>query len=157
MIFTYRICTGAGNCNQNNIKELLTMATKTVENKKEFTMEQAFALWKKQSKKGTTFFTGKGIVGFFNTNKKNPKEPDMRVYYTDEEGKAQKEPFVSMWCNVSKNGKKYLTGKLDGERLVGFINESGNEKRPYVSVYYSTDKEPVQAEQKEINTDTEPF
>lgn len=135
---------------------MATQTAKKVE-KKEFTMEQCFALWKKQSKKGTTFFTGKGIVGFFNTNKKNPKEPDLRVYYTDEEGKAQKEPFVSMWCNVGKNGKKYLTGKLEGTRLVGFINESGNEKRPYVCVYYSTDKEPAQAEQKEINTGAEPF
>ena len=138
------------------------MATKTekkVENKtKAFTMNQAFALWKKKSKNGNTYFTGKGIRGFFNTNKKNPKEPDLRVYMTTEDGSLSETPLVSMWCNVSKNGKKYLTGKLEGKRVVGFINDTDNDKRPYVSCYFSEDTEPVEtAVQEEIKLDKEPF
>ena len=46
-----------------------------------------------------------------------------------------------MWCNATKSGKKYLTGKLGGKRIVGFIYNGNNEKAPYLSVYYSDDKD----------------
>lgn len=120
------------------------MATKkTAETKKEFNMEQAFAMWKQKSKSGTDYFTGtafdkKKLVGFYNGKKKNPKEPDIRIYGIDGEGKAESEEFVSLWVNVSKSGKKYLSGKLDKKKIVGFINDkSKNAKAPYFSCYYS--------------------
>ena len=116
----------------------------TTETKKEIKMEQAFALWKQTSKAGNEYFTGSDgktkLVAFYNGKKKNPKEQDLRVYAMDKDGKAEEKELVSLWCNVSKSGKKYLTGKLEEKRLVGFINENPkNEKQPYVSVYFSED------------------
>lgn len=133
------------------------MATKTVEKKQEFTMQEVFALWKKDSKKGEPYFTGKSaegvyLRGFFNTNKKNPKEPDLRVYINNDG--LEKEPLISMWCNVSANGKKYLTGKIGKQRVVGFINEGKNDKAPYVRCYLSEDKQqklPDVDDSKKIN------
>ena len=107
----------------------------TTETKKTTKMEQVFALWKNKSKSGLEYFTGSDgkmkLVAFYNGKKKNPKEPDLRVYPVDADGNAEKEELVSMWCNVSKSGKKYLTGKLAGQRIIGFINENPkNEKQP---------------------------
>lgn len=120
----------------------------TTETKKEFKMEQAFALWKNTSKSGSEYFTGSDgktkLVAFYNGKKKNPKEPDLRVYAQDKDGKAEKDELVSLWVNVSKNGKKYLSGKLGEKRLVGFINENAKEKQPYVSVYFSDEQEKPQ-------------
>ena len=118
------------------------MATKTVE-KQEFKMKEVFALWKKESKNGTPYFSGKTeegayITGFFNTNKKNPKEPDLRVYLNTDDG-IEKDPLISMWCNVAKSGRKYLTGKLGDLRIVGFISDGKNDKAPYVKCYVSED------------------
>lgn len=121
------------------------MATKNTQQTKQFTMYPVFALWKHQSKTGKTYFSGKRddnaqkLTAFFNTNKKNPKEPDLRVYNVEPNGDLSKEEYVSMWCNVAKSGKKYLTGKLGDRRIVGFINENAEGNRPYVSVYWSED------------------
>jgi uncharacterized protein (DUF736 family) len=121
------------------------MATKKA-TKKEFKMEQVFAMWKKQGKNGTTYFSGKlgeeWLVGFYNSKKKNPKEPDVRIYKQDN----LKEEFLSLWMNVSKGGKKFLSGKLGDKRIVGFINNGKNENAPYFSCYYS---EEGTAEKKE--------
>ncbi len=118
------------------------MSEKTMTRK----MTPVFALWKKTSKDGKPYFTGKTegedklfLTGFFNTNKKNPKEPDLRVYTQDQNHELSKEPYISMWCNVAKSGRKYLSGKIGDKRLVGFINDNADSKRPYVSVYYSED------------------
>lgn len=124
------------------------MATKTTKNtatqetKKEFKLEQAFALWKRKSKDGKkTYLSGVGenkrFTGFYNTKKQNPKEPDLRIYEVSEDGKLSKEEVASLWCNVSENTKKkYLTGKYNDKKVVGFINDGKNEKAPYLSVYY---------------------
>lgn len=119
------------------------MATATKKNTEK--MVEVFALWKKKSQKGNTYFNGKdsekkNLRGFFNTTKKNPKEPDLKVYYTDAEGTVEKDPLVSMWVNTSAAGKKYLTGKIGEKRVVGFISESENEKYPYLRVFYATEK-----------------
>lgn len=138
-------------------------ATKKAENKKEFTMVQVFALWKNKAKSGKEYFTGKTadglkLTGFFNSKKKNPKEPDLRVYTHDSNGDLNKEVYVSLWCNVSKNGNKFLTGKIGDKRIVGFIRKTDNEKAPYVSVYYSEDKEPEQVTMEETEDNEEvPF
>lgn len=121
------------------------MVTKTVAKKQEFTMKEVFALWKRESKNGNPYFTGKSaeginLRGFFNTNKKNPKEPDLKVY-VHSEGELAKEPLISMWCNVGKTGKKYLTGKIGEQRVVGFISDGKNEKAPYLRCYYSDDSQ----------------
>ncbi len=139
------------------------MSTKTVEKKQAFTMQEVFALWKKESKKGDTYFTGQTaegiyLTGFFNTNKKNPKEPDLRVYIQTKDG-IEKEEWLSLWCNVSKNGNKFLTGKLGEKRVVGFISNGKNPKAPYVRCYFSEDKQQkIETEEpKETKTDKAPF
>lgn len=123
------------------------MSTTKTNTQAQAKMEQVVAIWKKKSKNGTAFFSGHigadkadKCVGFFNTKKKNPKEPDLRIYRTDKDGKAEKEEYISLWCNVSKKGTKYLTGKLAGTSVVGFINNKEDSKAPYVSVYYREDR-----------------
>lgn len=140
------------------------MATKkTTEKKQEFTMQDIFALWKKTSKKGDTYFEGKSkeglyLRGFFNTNKKNPKEPDLRVYVSNKDRELSKEPIISMWCNVSKSGAKYLTGKLGDKRVVAFIRKSDNDKAPYLTAYYSEDDKQQNIDiPEETKTADEPF
>ena len=123
----------------------------TTETKK---MEQVFALWKQTTKSGNEYFTGSDgktkLVAFYNGKKKNPKEPDLRVYATDKDGKAEEKELVSMWCNVAKSGKKYLTGKLLDKYIIGFINdEPKNEKQPYITVYFQEEKTEKPEEPKE--------
>lgn len=119
--------------------------------KKEFNMVDVLAMWKKKSKSGKEYFSGKMkdgeyITGFYNTMKKNPKEPDVRIYLSkDMEEQPQPAEILSLWCNVSKGGKKYLTGKYQDKKVVGFINEKATEKQPYFTVYFS-DSEPKKEE-----------
>lgn len=128
--------------------------------KTEMKMEQVAALWLRKSKAGKMFLTGstaekESLVGFINGKKNNPKEPDIRLYKLDAEGKAQKDEWLSVWSNVSKNDKKYLSGKLDGVRIVGFINKQNgvDSKRPYITLYKS-DQEP---QKKEPTVDADGF
>lgn len=138
------------------------MATKTTNTtqateKKEFKLTQAFALWKNTSKDGKkTYFTGGTdaglkITAFYNTRKKNPKEPDMRIYAVEgEKRELSKETICSLWCNVSeKTKKKFLTGSYNGKKVIGFINDGKNEKAPYLSVYYREDGNFVKEEKEE--------
>ena len=81
---------------------------------------------------------GLWLTGFFTTKKKNPNEPDLRVYTRNQNDEL--EEYCSMWCKVSKNGNKYLSGKYDGEWITGFIRKSDNDKVPYVSVYFQDDE-----------------
>ena len=76
---------------------------KAEQEKKETTLKQVFAMWKKTSQKGTTYFTGNiyktELKGFYVTKKKNPKEPDVKIYKVIEDELSQ-EPILSLWCNV---------------------------------------------------------
>lgn len=136
-----------------------TKTTKTTEatQNKATQREQAFAMWRKKSKNDKYYFTGKSsdsnLVAFYNGMKKNPKEPDLRVYKVDEDGKMTDKVLTSLWCNTSKNGTKYLTGKLNGKRIVGFFYKGENEKAPYFTCYYSEDK----PEEKETEPDVSTF
>lgn len=145
-------------CKENNIilianKEDKTMAkNETTSNKKEFTMEQVFAMWINKAKSGMTYFTGKigdtKLVGYTNGKKKNPKEPDIRIYTVDADHNISKEEYISLWVNVSKNNKKYLSGKLNDKKVVGWFNDKATVegKIPYFTVYYS-DGEPQKPEE----------
>ena len=103
--------------------------------------KELFALWQKAGKDGKPYFTAKGgIVGFYNPNKKNPKEPDLRVYI---KVKEQLEDYASLWCEVSDKGNKYLTGTLvhGNVRIVGFINSKAEStKQPYLRFYEKGNK-----------------
>ena len=118
-------------------------------NTREFTKNPIFTAWLNVSKKGEQYISGRTaegekLVGFINSMKNNPKEPDMRFYKPTAAGLGKE--FFSLWVNVSKNGKKYLTGKIDGNRVVGFINSKATPggKIPYFNVYES-DSEPQKA------------
>lgn len=116
--------------------------------KKEFNLTEAFVLWKNKSKNNVEYLSGKlsdegsdvKLVGYFNSRKKNPKEPDIRVYDIDSDG-TQGIEVCSLWENIGKNEKRYLTGMTnDKERLVAFYNNmEENPNRPYIRAYYKQD------------------
>lgn len=133
-------------------KKSLKKATETAtqETKREFTLKEFFALWKNESPKtGNAYFTGKitsedyefsKLIAFQNSKKQNPKEPDLRVYLVNEAGEREKEEFLSLWINATESGKKYFSGKFDEHRIVGFISDNTENKRPAIRVYFSDDK-----------------
>lgn len=115
---------------------------KEYEVKKEFDLKEAFALWQHVSKEGNSYLTGSvenmKLIGFYNKNKKNEKEPDIRVYSVEND-EISKEAVASLWKNLSKDNKYYLTGTdNEGLKLVGFYNDNIIEypNRPVVRVYY---------------------
>lgn len=117
---------------------------KEIKKEGEFSLKESFVLWKEKSKSGSDYLKGNilensiRIVGFYNTNKKNPKEPDIRIYSVNDEEKVDKE-VCDLWETVSKNEKRYLTGSTDDkERIIAFYNDKQNEEgtRPYIRAYY---------------------
>ena len=132
-------------------------------NKKEFKLEQAFALWKATSKTGKQYFTGSDgnqkIMAFYNGKKKNPKEPDLRVYPVID-GNRAKEEIASLWLNNTKNGKQIFKGYYLKEKVVGFINKKENSKSPYVAVYFESDdqkEEPAKTEWEVVEKENAEF
>lgn len=138
------------------------MSTATQE-KQQTQVKEVFALWKKESKDGKPYFSGKSrtnveLVAFYNGNKKNPNEPDLRIYAKDENGRAEEKELASMWCKVSeKTGNKYLSGKLNDQEIYlrGFFNNEKDSKRPYIKVYLQTELDAAndvkkQAESKQV-------
>ena len=121
-----------------------TKVTKEKTEKEVKELTESFVLWLNKSKAGNEYLTGKlneklgsgKLVGYFNTNKKNPKEPDIRIYTLDTENKNDKE-IADLWDAVSETtGNEYLTGISDEqERLIGFYGEK-NAKTPYIRVYF---------------------
>lgn len=111
-------------------------------------LKECFVLWRNESKSGNHYLKGYtpeevnggiSVVGYFNSKKKNPKEPDIRVYEIDSEGKQGNE-IAALWENISKNDKRYLTGSTnDKEDLVGFYGDEKHENRPYIKVYFQED------------------
>ena len=120
--------------------------TSTVEKGEErkFDLTQAFVLWEDTSKAGRKYLNGRTseesdstkLVGFYNTNKKNPKEPDIRIYVEDSKG--EREEVCSLWENISKNETRYLTGTTnENEKIIAFYNKvEENPNRPYIRAYY---------------------
>ena len=65
------------------------MAKRISNKKEERRLEDFCALWEQKSKNGLEYLTGKDadgnkIVAFYNESKKNPNEPDIRVYYSND-------------------------------------------------------------------------
>lgn len=122
-------------------KEVKAEEAKTEEKKEEFDLEEAFVLWKHTGKSGVDYLSGSTkdkikLMGFFNKSKKNPKEPDIRIYTLDEKGNQADEVCV-LWENEAKSGNKYLSGNNDDDQVVAFYNDTDeNEKLPYIRAYY---------------------
>lgn len=123
------------------VKETKKVEVKT-EEKKEFDMKECFVLWKSKAKSGLDYLTGKTpegikLVAYYNSNKKNPNEPDVRVYALNEDGKIEEKPAASVWENIGKNEKRYLSGTTnENEKIVGWYSKVEDEKKPYIRVYY---------------------
>ena len=119
--------------------------------------EQAiFALWRNTAKTGTVYFSGKvngkDAVGFY-TKTNNAKAPVMKLYESSDDPKADRKEIAAFWLNNSRDGMKhYLSGTVDGQRVVGFINDKATEenKQPYLRFYASKkrDEAPEAAQQK---------
>ena len=112
-----------------------------IEERKE--LKEAFALWNNTAKSGSEYLTGKcedmKLIGFFNKEKKNEKEPDIRIYIIENDD-ISKEAVASLWKNTSKGGNYYLSGTdNENNKLVGFYNTKFIEfpNRPFIRVYYS--------------------
>ena len=97
-------------------------------------LEDAFVLWRNKSDKGLYYLSGftseklgkTELYGFFNTKKKNPNEPDVRVYMTKDEKQYE---VASLWENVSKKDTRFMSGYTDEkERLVAFYGDENQEK-----------------------------
>lgn len=125
------------------------MKTSSTKSNNKSNLEEVFALWDAETKKGnTSYYTGKTsgdnptrLVAFINTVKKNPNQPDIQVYEQAEKG-AEKTQVASLWENKSKAGKPYLGGQdNEKKKLVGFFNDNTqNGKYPSIRVYYSDNK-----------------
>lgn len=110
-------------------------------------LKECITLWRKESKGGTGYLSGNVLmdgekvrcVGFFNNKKKNPNEPDVRIYFENEEGHAEREACCTLWSHVSKNEKRYLSGYTnEKEKVVGFYgSDSAKSGRPYIRIYYN--------------------
>lgn len=109
-------------------------------------LKEAFALWEKKGAKGV-YYSGKtsdtdsvNIVGFITTEKKNEKQPDLRVYVSAEKD-AEKVELAVLWKQESKAGKTYYSGYTnDKEKIIGFINGDTKEgKYPSIRVYFKQD------------------
>ena len=117
---------------------------------------EIIALWRKTSKAGKTYFSGKDatgveLTGFYNIKKGNDKAPVLRVYKRDDINKE----VLAMWLKTAKSGVKYLSGKYDGKNVVGFINDKPkNEKATYIRIYESDEQaKPAEKPKKEIFID----
>ena len=118
---------------------------KKEEVKQEFTLKEAFVLWKRKAKSGVDYLSGYTVDengnktylnGFFNSKKENPKAPDIRVLTAAGEGEESVE-VASLWETVSEKNTRYLTGTTnDKEKLVAFYGKENQEMRPYIRVYY---------------------
>lgn len=135
--------------------------------------EEIAVLWRNTSKDGKTSyfkgFTGErlpdpnhlSLVGFYNSKKSNPKEPDLRISVDNKEGNI---PFASLWVKESKGGNRYLTGKLDEAftpagsdgYIIAFINSNPESKAPYLKIYLQADldKEKKEESKPEAKAET---
>lgn len=116
---------------------------------KDSNLVELMSLWLHESNNGTKYLTGTAqdptgkfkVVGFFNTNKRDEKDPTIRVYEEVEKGSELKEVLVTLWEHTSASGNKYLIGKdNEDNNVVAFYGKENEEKRPYVRIYTQEEK-----------------
>lgn len=115
-------------------------------------LRECFVLWKHKGKDGKLDYlsgvtsTQKAdevmtLIAFYNSQKKNAKEPDIRVYELMDNGKRGKDEVASLWSTVSPTtNREYYFGKTnEGEKIIGFKNKKDAEHRtsPDIKVYYT--------------------
>ena len=134
------------------------MSTATKKNTQKNTQEvkntkliPVFALWARKDKNGNDYFTGKvegeetKLVAFYNKKRTGMKDPDINVFYRYGEDIL---PYCKLLANASKAGKKYLTGKMDDTKVVGFFNEAHTVKQPYISIYTEQENKQIDGQEE---------
>ena len=76
-------------------------------------MKKIISFWENQSKNGNVYYTGKigevSLIGFKNKQKKNPKEPDITFYVSEDKPKQKNTVYAKdidvndMFVNVEDN------------------------------------------------------
>ena len=101
------------------------------------TRKEVAALWI-QEKNGNRWLKGKNVIGFFSKSE-NPKAPKIKCYKANDDGKAEKECWFSLWEQTGKSGNKYLTGYIEGgaveQKVYAFENNEEGSKKPNLVVY----------------------
>lgn len=107
------------------------------ETKKTTLGKEVCTLFRSKSKDGKEYLSGElaedkevKIVAFFNSIKKNPKEPDIRLYQKGNVGSGKE--IASLW----KGEKCYTGSDNEKKKLVGFDNVSKKSGISYIKVYY---------------------
>lgn len=120
-------------------------ATKTTKTEERKGPNALIILWKKKSKDGKkTFLDSKFFIGFYNTKKENPNQPDLEIYKKHVDGSTGLK-YASIWCKTNEKGAKWLSGQLEGNSkekvyLTGFLKkETESEKSPDVKIYLNSD------------------
>ena len=119
---------------------------KETETKKEkFDLQECFTLWSNTSKEGNKYLSGydfnkNRIMGFYN-KKAHDKQPSIRIYGVDEEGKITKEEIITLWDTTFKtSGKDGLSGYTnEKEGIIAFYGDEADTKHPYIKGYFTKD------------------
>ena len=83
------------------------------------------------------FLNDRNFIGKWNFGKKNPKEPDLRLYYEDLNGGWEKQDFLSLWLKKSTTGREYFIGNRDGITYIGLIRFNRmSEEEPFIILNY---------------------
>lgn len=117
---------------------------KNEENKKEkFDLQECFTLWLNTSKEGNKYLSGydfnkNRVIGFYN-KKLNDKQPSIRIFGVDEEGKTTKEEIITLWDTTFKtSGKDGLSGYTnEKEGIIAFYGDENDTKHPYIKGYFT--------------------
>lgn len=115
----------------------------TEEKKEKFDLKECFTLWLNTSKDGNHYLTGydfnkNRIIGFYN-RKVNEKQPSIRIFGVDEEGKTTSEEIITLWDTKFKtSGKTGLNGYTnEKEGIIAFYGDENDTKRPYIRGYFT--------------------
>ena len=121
-----------------------TKKVETKEKEVKSEMKELAILWEHKAESDVIYLSGnlseelhyKKVLAFYNKTKKNEKEPDVRVYLLDDDGKKDHE-IMSLWSQVSKAGVDYYSGLTDEkENIIAFINTSDDIKQPKIRIYF---------------------
>ena len=111
--------------------------------KEKFDLQECFTLWLNTSKEGNKYLTGydfnkNRIIGFYN-RKANDKQPSIRIYGVDEEGKTTQEEIITLWDTTFKtSGKDGLSGYTnEKEGIIAFYGDPEDTKHPYIKGYFT--------------------
>ena len=113
------------------------------EEKEKFDLQECFTLWLHKGKNGVKYLSGNDLnknklVGFFN-QKKNDKQPSVRIYDLKDDGSTGEE-IITLWEYKSSQGNDYLSGQTnEKENIIAFYGDEHQEKRPYIRGYFKKD------------------